>query len=120
MSQKDGKNPFERFYAKKAGYANIASFWRSEDQDQQTIWSPSRKLTTRAIDVCSLVMKIAILHDTFRVLGLKNKTVVLTRNVRWLGKTYGDYKKHLAWSGAKINELLSMEKCNAWSMINIE
>ena len=29
--------------------------------------------------------------DTYRVLDLKIKTVMLTRDVRWLGKTYGDY-----------------------------
>jgi hypothetical protein len=29
--------------------------------------------------------------DTYRVLDLKNQLVMLTRNVRWLGKTHGEF-----------------------------
>jgi hypothetical protein len=29
--------------------------------------------------------------DTYRVLDLKNQSVMMTRNVRWLGKTHGEF-----------------------------
>jgi hypothetical protein len=31
--------------------------------------------------------------DAYRVLDLKNKTVMITRNVKWLGRSYGDHFK---------------------------
>jgi hypothetical protein len=30
-------------------------------------------------------------QDAYRVLDLKNKTIMLTQDARWLGKTYGEY-----------------------------
>jgi hypothetical protein len=30
-------------------------------------------------------------QDAYRVLDLKNKTIMITRDMRWLGKTYGEY-----------------------------
>jgi hypothetical protein len=30
-------------------------------------------------------------QDAYRVFDLKNKTIMITRNVRWLGQTFGEY-----------------------------
>jgi hypothetical protein len=32
-------------------------------------------------------------QDAYRVFDLKNKTIMITRNVRWLGRTFGEYFK---------------------------
>jgi hypothetical protein len=46
-------------------------------------------------------------QDAFRVLDLKNMTIMITRDVKWLGRTYGD---HFKLENSKILEFTNLEE----------
>jgi hypothetical protein len=94
--ESSGKNktmtPYEEFYGKEALYTkSLRNFGqmcirtvRKGHQD---------KLKNRG-DVCIFVSYLDNhYHDTYRLLNVKKKKIIESRDVRWTGKMYGTYKK---------------------------
>jgi hypothetical protein len=84
--------PYEEFYGKEASYTkSLRNFGemcirtvRKEHQD---------KLENQG-DVCIFVAYLDNhYHDTYRLLNIKTKKIIESRDVRWTGKMYGTYKK---------------------------
>jgi hypothetical protein len=81
MSRKDGKSPYESFYGKRGWIQPIFG----------EVGIKLSKFSNKGNHCLFLGFAEDHPKDTYRVLDLKNQSVMLTRNVRWLGKTHGEF-----------------------------
>ena len=93
LSRKERKSPNEMFYGKEAIYAkDLRIFGEIGIKISRTVGIPE-KILNKGNECIFLGYEANHPKDAYRVLDLKNKTVMITRNVRWLGRSYGDHFK---------------------------
>jgi hypothetical protein len=91
MSRKDGKSPHEAFHGKEAGYSRNLRIFGEVGIKLTKLYGLPDKLSNKGNHCLFLGYAEDHPKDTYRVLDLKNQLVMLTRNVRWLGKTHGEF-----------------------------
>jgi hypothetical protein len=82
MSQKKGKSPFEYFYGHEAKLAKNLLIFEEVGRKLSNLYGLSKKIAHKGNHCLILGYESNHLHDTFRVLNLKKKLVMVTRNVR--------------------------------------
>ena len=93
VHKQDDKPPYFKFYNKDAPYVqNMHPFG-----DMGTVLDPKKKIKSKLTNKGELCMMLGPAehhtHDTCRMWNLKTRCVIITRDIRWLDISYGDYYK---------------------------
>ena len=91
MSRKKGRSPHEEFYGYEAKFSKNLRIFGEIGVKLSKLYGLPEKIANKGNYCLFLGYESNHPHDTFRVLDLKKKSVMLTRNVRWLNKTYGEF-----------------------------
>jgi hypothetical protein len=102
MSRKDGKSPHESFCGKEAAYSQNLRIFGEVGIKLSKLYGLPEKLLNKGNHCLFLEYAEDHPNDTYRVLDLKNQSVMLTRYVRWLGKTHGEFLMVMNRKSSKI------------------
>jgi hypothetical protein len=91
MSRKDGKSAFQKYYGNESKITHNLKVFGEVGIKLSKIYGLPEKLSDKKNLCIMLGCPEDHPSDTYRVLDLKTQGVVLTRNVRWIGTTYGEY-----------------------------
>jgi hypothetical protein len=91
MYRKDGLSPYQRFYGKEAKLSNNLKIFGVIGIKKSKLYGLPEKLANKRNYCLFLGYPEDHPADTYRVLDLKNMIVMLSQNVRWLSKTYGEF-----------------------------
>jgi hypothetical protein len=91
ISKKNGKSAFFEYYGEEPGYTNKLRLFGELGTKLLKLYGSPDKLSKK--DSHCMFVGFAEGHpqDTYRVLDLKTQGVMLIRNVRWSGKTIGEF-----------------------------
>ena len=99
LSTKDNeKCPYEKFYGKKPNYIKNLKEFGEMCVKAERRKNLQAKLENKGDLYFFLGYPEEHSSDTFRIMKVKTKTICFSRDVKWLGKTYGEY------FGTKINK----------------
>ena len=106
QSKNGDKCPYERFYGRLPNYAKNLKIFGKIGIKVSKSTNQKEKLVNKRDFCVFLGYPNDHAADAFRVLDLKSKTFMITKDVRWTNKTYGQYFKN---NSAKILELTELE-----------
>jgi hypothetical protein len=114
ISRKDGKSSCMSFYGSESKIAQNLKIFGEIGVKLSKLYGLPEKLANKG-NFC-LMVGYPEDHppDTYRVLDLKTENVMLTRNVRWTGKTFCEYFNE---NSSKIMEGTDLESSDDESII---
>jgi hypothetical protein len=108
--------PYELFHGKKSKYGGNLSIFGEVGIKITRAQVHHDKLNSKGNECIFVRYEDNHPQDAYRIFDLKNKTIIITRNMRWLGKTFGEYFKV---AGEKILDNTKLEESEDEEFITI-
>ena len=94
LSKKGGKSPYELFHGKECKFAKKLKLFGEIGIKIARSSNLKEKIANKGDKCIFIGYEDEHPGNTYRVLDLRTKTVMISRDVRWLGKTYGELFKN--------------------------
>jgi hypothetical protein len=110
MIKKEGKNPYEMFYGEKMNLESKLKVFGEIGIEKDYNINLSDKMKNKGGLCAFLGYPEDHPKETFKVFDLKSERPKITRDVKWLNKTYGEYHGKIGVSTLENTELESSDE----------